>query len=634
MDNNFTLFCISNGSESEFPENTLTSFKNKLPLSLNIKKTEHSKWCMAIESICFSTLFGNVRWPWGPSFITVSLDYVDNRLRHVYRQLEALRVERKSVCMGFDRANFAYRDSEIRDKLRRGKSKYPGEEKTYHLYSLRAMREYMPDIHYYYPDDFYCDLESLGKYFENMSKNNNMVITRTATSIEIIPSPRLELIENWFLINTKLIYNGPFKLDIEYHSLAFMENHRGKTSFHHTSDVKIIEANLIEIGDEFYKAFFMSCLIKKLTLTLVKTEPELYIPKIIKVRCENAKHQIFNGEYSKDLAIFCPSLKPNDNFFYKEFDSKQFIPISNTTLNHIDIKLLDQSNDFIKLTDGYATIVKLHLRKMPDHKKFFNVRITSQKSVLYKDNTKNNFKVSLPNTLNFNSRWKVSVTSINHPTIFNTFPADSKIKMILTDGKIYSYTLKEKYETVEELIEDMNKLFSTHKLLKATYQILERRLIKTIRFTILKDCVFIIPQEVANVFGSTKTGNESGVAWLVKVKAAYNQPGVFNFDIDMENTVDLDFYKPNYVMMYSNIVSPTIVGGEFQNILKVFPIPTDKKTEYQIQEFKHYEYHNLSNYEIKDIEISFRSHSGDKVFFGGKYDVIVNLLFTNYEEHD
>jgi hypothetical protein len=36
MDNNFTLFCISNGSESEFPENTLTSFKNKLPLSLNI----------------------------------------------------------------------------------------------------------------------------------------------------------------------------------------------------------------------------------------------------------------------------------------------------------------------------------------------------------------------------------------------------------------------------------------------------------------------------------------------------------------------------------------------------------------------------------------------------------------------
>ena len=104
----------------------------------------------------------------------------------------------------------------------------------------------------------------------------------------------------------------------------------------------------------------MCDLIKKLTITIAKTEPEIHIPKNIKVRCENIKHQIFNSELSKDLSVFCPNLKNTEKLFYKEFQTKQFIPIENTTLNHLSFKLLDESNQPLKLVDGYATLLKLH----------------------------------------------------------------------------------------------------------------------------------------------------------------------------------------------------------------------------------------------------------------------------------
>jgi len=639
MDNNFTLFCISNGSETEFPENTLTSFKNKLPLNLEIKKSDHSKWCVALETICFSTLFGNVKWPWYPSFITVSLDYIDDRHRHIYRQEgdPRGRVERKSVSFGTDVANYGARDSEFRDALRRGLNRdiFVGEDRQpYDTYANRAKHELMPDIQYFYPDDFFVTLDSLAKYFETIANQNNMVITRTASSIELTPSPYIDQIENWFLINTKLIYdNPPFKITIEHEDQSFLlAKHARKPTYFHNADVKKIEGKLIKMGGDYYKVFLMGYLLKKITLTLINTQPEIFFPKIVKVKCENVKHQIFDGEFSKDLTIFCPSLKPGDKYFYKQFDTKQFIPLSNTTLDHIDLKLLDQENKPIKLVNGYATIVKLHLRKMPSHKKFFNVRISSQKTLLHPANTKNNFKVSMPNTLNFNSQWKVSVTTINHPTVFNTFPPNTKIKVVHTNGKIYSYSLKEKYESIEELVKDMNTLFSSHNLLTASHGMFNNRLVNRFRFTILKDCVFMIPLELSNVLGNTKNSNDSGAAWLVKVKSDPTQILGNSFNIDMENEVDLHFYRPNYVMMYSNIAAPTILGGEFQNILKVFPVQNNDKQKYQIQEFKHFEYLNLSNHEIKDIEIDFRSHSGDKVFFGGKYEIIVNLLFTNYEE--
>jgi hypothetical protein len=43
-----TIFLISNGSLDTYPNNTLTNFKNKLPLSWNIQKMIIGVWVLKV----------------------------------------------------------------------------------------------------------------------------------------------------------------------------------------------------------------------------------------------------------------------------------------------------------------------------------------------------------------------------------------------------------------------------------------------------------------------------------------------------------------------------------------------------------------------------------------------------------
>jgi hypothetical protein len=99
----------------------------------------------------------------------------------------------------------------------------------------------------------------------------------------------------------------------------------------------------------------------------------------------------------------------------------------------------------------------------------------------------------------------------------------------------------------------------------------------------------------------------------------------------MQKSIDVDFYKPSYFMLYSKLVQPTAVSGVYMNILKIFPA-SQTSSKYVIQEFKHREYLALSNSDVKEIEFEIRSHAGDLIQFCSKATdvIILNLHFTNY----
>jgi len=98
----------------------------------------------------------------------------------------------------------------------------------------------------------------------------------------------------------------------------------------------------------------------------------------------------------------------------------------------------------------------------------------------------------------------------------------------------------------------------------------------------------------------------------------------------MSNPINMEYFTPSYVMMYSNIVEPTIIGGNYSNILKIFPVITSED-EYVIHQFKHREFHSLLNNEVKNINLQFRTHSGDYIYFASDNYVIVDLIFSNFE---
>lgn len=97
----------------------------------------------------------------------------------------------------------------------------------------------------------------------------------------------------------------------------------------------------------------------------------------------------------------------------------------------------------------------------------------------------------------------------------------------------------------------------------------------------------------------------------------------------MSYPMNMEFFQPSYAMLYTDIVKPTIVGGGYANILKIFPI-FKKSDNYVIHQFRDPEHYALQNNEIKNISLVFKNHAGETLNFASKNIVIVDLTFSNY----
>ena len=119
-----------------------------------------------------------------------------------------------------------------------------------------------------------------------------------------------------------------------------------------------------------------------------------------------------------------------------------------------------------------------------------------------------------------------------------------------------------------------------------------------------------------------------------KLRPANKKVTVLNvvdkLDIIFTGGINLGYLKPEYIIAYCNIVQPSIIGGNYANILRIIPILKDK-SDYMLQEFKNKNFLPLLNTEVSEIEINFRSHDGLLLNFFGKDDVILNLEFSNSE---
>ena len=95
--------------------------------------------------------------------------------------------------------------------------------------------------------------------------------------------------------------------------------------------------------------------------------------------------------------------------------------------------------------------------------------------------------------------------------------------------------------------------------------------------------------------------------------------------------IDLTLLRPNYIMVYSDIVKSTIIAGNFAKILKIIPLKSTDLS-YTIQEFRAKEFTELERTQLDVIEVNLRSHDGAFINFLTNQDVILNLEFTNYHD--
>ena len=605
------IYVISNGSPDYYPNNTLTHFNNKFPTSFEFKQNENYQ--IGVQEIGFSSTFRNVllpKNPLAPSLI-ISNCQIKDRLGPC---IDGGQVHGCDVPVNFHLDNKAHADGCTQWKYVFEDKEYVKEDLTALANKIGAESGLLMKVE---DDQIIFEITNqqmikfkyfwvfMHKSFKETFGFQGMTVSSRKTEA-YLKKTALSKIINQVEINNKIHVERKTLYMNEEYFVYFIQKKPYKSA---SGDTVYLDTSLI-------------------SNTFDLSQP--WYPSYIKVVCDNIQSQILDSTYSKDLLIFSPDYSQNVKFTYKEIESIDFIPLLNSNLTTINIQLLDENNDYLQLQSGHATIVKLILKKMSDlENKSFNVRLTSTQNKEYTYNKLSHFKVKLPTPIILDETWKVCINTISYPNVFATFfedlPTRQIIFRLIENRSTLRFTFKEKYAYNQYgIVNELNNFLTSNNIGEC---ILEG---SKIRLIVTADCQIKLPMATAKVLGFNRDPDKIGFMQIdcygVTPHVTKNQDN--QYVIDCQYPIDINYLKPNYIMLYSNIVKSTIVGGGYAKILKIVPIK-ETKLKYSLNEFKHRDFYELEHFEIDAIEIQLRAHDGKFINFAeGSQEVIVNLEFN------
>lgn len=644
------FYVLSNGGGSSYPDNTLTYFKNKLPVPLEIDR----RYEIGVQAFGFSTVFKNIITPKDPSIpsliitdchrldrtkqpcvmngifgceSTVKFDFISKAVECLNESGEEkcflnMTIHRRQ-CNRLDDCE----DTEVSYSTAPESNKpvvSPNSNKcTYWFYYLNSNKTFgikeLRDLQARIKADTNIDLKYSMKRLkfdltdEDAYRHFNFKwVMLHPTFIESFNFKRHILFKE-FLPNQD-IEGMPYQVEMESDSRVERSvNYRG-----HLYRVYLLAKKII-------RQRFVQHTIRSRPFELNKP----LFPKYVKISSDQIVPQILNNTYSNDLLVFSPEFTQEEKYIYREIEAVDYIPLLNSTISEFKIKLVDENNEQLNLAEGHATVVKLIIKEMDSNKQSFNVRLTSSPSDDYPDNTSSKFKVQLPTALQLGDDWRVSINSISHSTVYSTFLRDVNTRSISFKengtGQLYRTSFNsQQWYYVDEIISHLNDFMEGQDLGKCTL------IDGYITLSFAKLGKLAISSLTAKVLGFN--GKNIGGKQFFNcsdISSPNFQDGQYILKAD--NLPDIGYLHPNYMLIYSNIVKSTIVGGQYAKLLRIAPlVMTD--LDYTITEFKSKERYQLDLSEVKTIEIALCSHDGELIDFSSPHDTIVNLEFSNYSE--
>jgi len=643
-----SVFAISNGSQTYFPKNTLTNFRNKFPNDI----ITNENYELSVESIGFSKNFKQIHLPDDgfPSFFISKSDIIsyvktpntekkelkNQRIKILQTELDDLSLDEFKTNKN-DIIEVDYENLKLRKKR-----------------STQVNNNDFKTFPFYFRDGEKYSKSSLKEYFQKVKKITGVNVNYIDTEDKIvfnIPTPKNTLesptttFDSYFVVMhdtfaSSFVVNDYCFVTIPYDEF-YWQPMPENNSVHRTNrdDGEITLKIKLDMTDVYYRnEKYKAAHIQSYRHTLIcENVAKINFPNLVKLKCGNIKSQIMNNSYSNDLVVFCPDFEKKDNFFYHEFDSLQFIPLSNIILRDIELSLCDENNRFLQLEAGTPTIVKLSLQKMDVTKDSFNVRLTSSPSVQNPNNTSSSFKVILPTTLNLDRKWRVALTAISHPNEFNTFLKEEDSRSMAITWKnndsdknvnVRKLVLREYYDNAGDIVNEINNFLKLSNMGFAKTE--EEKL----TFTFDRNCILVIGNYLLRILGFTYMDDISHYKKYTVFPIRFNSTKDYikseeKIEFCFQDVISLNLLDAKYICMYANFISPTILAGEYHKLLRIIPI-RESKTGYVISEFKHKDFYELQNTEIKEIEIELRAHDGELINFKSKQNIILNLLFSNY----
>jgi len=610
------IYVLSNGGKDYFPENTLTNFSNNFPIPLDVE----GKYEIGVQCIGFSSRFKQILLPSKPDIPSLIISNCNVRDR-----LTTCIDEEHGTKHGCDGpVKFDFEDQDLKCTVNQeGKTKCVIEECKYWKY--------------YFEDKVYTmkDLEALKQQIED----NTGLLMKLEDSRMVFDIPD-SFVEKYSYFWVML--HPTFMETFKFQNVLLGSSTRSKGDLYDTIyNVSIAGKNHVERravykGQEFFVYLISRKKVgpqKYIDTSLVSAKFDLdtpRYPKLIKVVSENIQPQILNSNYSKDLLIFSPDYSRAESYTFREIECIDYVPLLSDVISSFNIKLLDETDEQLQLLKGHATIVKLILRKMPANKESFNVRITSAPNANYKDNLPHKFKVNLPVPISLDNQWKVCLNSISHPSRFATFLDLESTRQVafkfLDSGDVVKFAFKNNYLYDEDdLVSEFNTFLEDNDIGKC--EVVKHAFSIHVR----TPGTFIFSNYVAKILGLNRKAVKDTPFVLKLLGVSEYSIGSGEYKVTSKDKLDLNYLKPNYIMMYSNLVKSTVVGGEYTQLLRIAPIK-ETDLEYVIMEFKHKEFYDLQNFELNTIEIELRAHDGHFINFVSSQDVILNLEFSNYQD--
>jgi hypothetical protein len=603
-----SIFVISNGSVDSYPNNTLTNFKNKLPKILEF--TPEQKYEVSVEGIGFSCQFRNIHLP--------KKDFPSFLISNCYHK-------EFTTCK-----DFAYCPIDVHLDNTGGLTYRAALGVPSQLNVKCKLWEYR------FLDKLYEQTDVV-KFLKEVNEACNVDIIYEDDKISF-SRKGFGATNYWLMLHPTMLESFNIVLEyvksgLETKNAKYFNNITRDSSG--TTETSILTRDYLYKGSEKYLAFHIT---QDVPLKGQKSKlSEIIYPSLVKVVSKNIQPQILNSSFSNDLIVFCPDFSKGYTYFFHEFVGNQFLPLSNSILSTIDIKLCDQNNDEMQLLPGHATIIKLKLKPMENNNNF-HLRLTSEKTSRFPDNTNSAFDICLPSKLKLNRNWRVNLTTINFPNTFSTFLAT-------TDRSIYVHTASSRYE-----INIPNLLYTEDTLIACLKEKLSSKNIanverdsesKKLHFTFMEPGLFVFPHTLAKMLGFQVDSEKRKQIYIVSSIEEENSFVTFNPEkmtkhkldanneclVKCENYMNLDYLKPNYIILYASFISPSIVGSKYSQILRVVPIKP-KLQEYVLHEFKHKEYFELQNTELSELRLELRSHDGEFINFANEKDVILNVEFA------
>ena len=594
------FYIISNASKDVFPDNTLTEFKNVFPKTLSFPENE--RWEVGLEAIGVSSMFRNVSLP-KKDFPSIYVVHDKERTPNYKENLHFAETIDWHKEMFFDLTK---------------QPNLPGA--TFHL-----------------PDKYYSKAEVYSLCSLINFKLNAYCLFRydgERLTISYQDEENFNYIGTWVLLHETFLRTFRFKR-YKVMDCKVRPNSIPPGVVANSNQVRLVqigsnlyfERKVIYNGETYY-GFYLSKDTKipghgPLISEKFNIEKSSRIPDVIKVQCDIIEPQILNSSYSQDLLVLSADIHYTNRYFYHEIEKISYIPLLFNDISQIKIQLVDQKNKLLELVEGHASIVKLRFRRNFNMTGNFYCRLTSKPNEVYKNNKINNFAVQLPSTKFLDDGWKVSLNSINIPNNFTTFlPSKNKklysivYKKGMDPAIPYYFKTNIKYSP-SRLVSELNLFFLENDIGTVTLDQLNR-------LTFLlndENSSFAIGLDLCRVLGY-ETGHLLDDFMITRPLTPQKKLIIF------DSPIDCDYFRPNYFIIYSNIVQPSIIGSQYSPILKIVPV-LDGNEPYKLLDFKVREFYNIPNSEVNEIKIELRTHDGELVNFVESEHVVMNLQFSN-----